>query len=541
MPINMLKKLSSRRLVVINGLLALWMACLANSYFLSHLYTLTPYHGLKAGVFLASAFILLWAYLNLLLQLITWGFLARPLKSLLLFFCAFGAYSVDTFGIGVDAGQIQNLMQTDLYEARDLLSWRLLAYIIVIMLVPLYWLWHKPLESQDFLTQLKERVYGVLLSMALISSIAMLFYVDYAAIFREHRTVRFSVNPTNSLNAFTNYFQRHATIKKPPLILYGADATRHQIPQGKPTLMVLIVGETARAQSFFLNGYARNTNPMLSKKLLINFSQASSCGTATAVSLPCMFSGFTRKDYDNELTSHREGLLDILQRSGYHVTWIDNNSGCKGACDRVTTIPLLPHRTEVWCKNGECQDDILLETFNDYLKNAPVTDRVIVLHQEGSHGPAYYRRYPKNFEKFTPVCNTNAIQGCSQEALINTYDNTILYTDYILAQTINTLINDAKDYQSALWYVSDHGESTGERGLYLHGTPYMFAPSQQTHIPMFTWLSPNFAFTHAQATQCLKQKQSAPVSHDNLFHTMLGLLWVSTSVYKRDLDLSWCK
>jgi lipid A ethanolaminephosphotransferase len=541
MPINMLKKLSSRRLVVINGLLALWMTCLANTYFLHQLYTLTPYNGFKAAVFLASAFILLWAYLNLLLQLITWGFLARPLKSLLLFFCAFGAYSVDTFGIGVDAGQVQNLMQTDLYEARDLLSWRLLGYIIIIMLVPLYWLWRKPLESQSFFTQLKERVYGVVLSMTLIGSIAMLFYVDYAAIFREHRTVRFTVNPTNSINAFTNYFQRHVTIKKLPLVRYGEDAKRHQIPQGKPTLMVLVVGETARAESFSLNGYTRNTNPELSQKPLINFSQASSCGTATAVSLPCMFSGFTRRNYDDELANHREGLLDVLQRAGYHVTWIDNNSGCKGACDRVTTIPLLPHRTEVWCKNGECQDDILLETFNDYLKNAPVTDRVIVLHQEGSHGPAYYRRYPKNFEKFTPVCNTNAIQGCSQEALINTYDNTILYTDYILAQTINTLINDAKDYQSALWYVSDHGESTGERGLYLHGTPYIFAPSQQTHIPMFTWLSPNFAFTHAQATQCLKQKRSAPVSHDNLFHTMLGLLGVTTSVYERDLDLSWCK
>ena len=202
---------------------------------------------------------------------------------------------------------------------------------------------------------------------------------------------------------------------------------------------------------------------------------------------------------------------------------------------------MLPNRTTTWCIDGECQDDLLLETFNDYVKNAPVADRVIVLHHAGSHGPAYYRRYPKAFEKFTPVCNTNAIQGCSQQALINTYDNTILYTDYIVAQTIDTLIKDAKDYQTALWYVSDHGESTGERGLYLHGTPYMFAPSQQTHIPMFAWFSPNFAFTHAQAQQCLKQKQSVPVAHDNLFHTMLGLLGVSTSVYERDLDLSWCE
>ena len=236
MPINMLQKLSSRRLAVINGLLALWMTCLANTSFLHHLYTLTPYNGIKAGVFLVSAFILLWAYLNLLLQLITWGFLARPLQSLLLFLCAFGAYSVDTFGVGIDVGQIQNLMQTDSREAKDLLSWQLLAYIIIIMILPMYWLWRKPLESQGFFTKLKERIYGVVLSIALIGIVAMLFYVDYAAIFREHRTVRFTVNPTNSINAFTNYFQRHVTIKKLPLVHYGEDAKRHQIPQGKPTL-----------------------------------------------------------------------------------------------------------------------------------------------------------------------------------------------------------------------------------------------------------------------------------------------------------------
>lgn len=542
MPFNLatlLKAFSSRSLVITNGLLALWMTALANFSFFHQISSLTPYHGIKAGIFLAATFVLLWAYLNLILQVFTWSYLARPLQSLLLFFCAFGAYSVDTFGVGVEVGQIQNLMQTDPNEARDLLNGLLFAYIFIIMMLPLYWLWRKPLQQQTFFSTFKQRVYGVIASLMLITSVAMLFYVDYAAIFREHRAIRFTVNPTNSINAFTNYFQRHATIKKLPLVRYGEDAKHQFTPNDKATLMVLVVGETARAESFGINGYTRNTTPQLSQKPLINFSQTSSCGTATAVSLPCMFSGFTRKDYDDELTTHREGLLDILQRAGYEVTWIDNNSGCKGACDRVTNVPLLPHRTSTWCIEGECQDDLLLETFNDYLANAPVANRVIVLHQAGSHGPAYYRRYPKAFEKFTPVCATNAIQGCTQQALINTYDNTITYTDHILAQTINTLSN-AKDYKSALWYVSDHGESTGERGLYLHGAPYMFAPSQQTHVPMFAWLSPSFSFTHTQAVQCLKRATNTPTSHDNLFHTMLGLLGVSTSVYEPELDISHC-
>ena len=532
--------LFSRRLVVINGLIALWMTCLANTTFLHTLYTLTPYNGIQAGLFLTSAFVLLWAYLNLLLQLTTWGVLARPIQSLLLVCCAVGAYSIDTLGVGVDSGQILNLMQTDPSEVRDLLNGELLAYIVIIMALPLFWLWRKPLTSVGMVQSLKHRTYAIVLSLGLIGAVAMAFYVDYAAIFREHRQIRYIVNPTNSVNAMINYSQRHVVIKKLPLVRYGEDATRTPLPNAKPVLMVLVIGETARAESFGINGYARNTTPELAKKPLINFTQTRSCGTATAVSLPCIFSGFTRDDYDDELAGHREGLLDILQRAGYQVTWIDNNSGCKGACDRVQNQPLLPARTTAWCLDGECQDDLLLETFTQYLQTSPTHDRVIVLHQAGSHGPAYYRRYPKAFEKFPPVCNTNAIQGCSQQALINTYDNTIAYTDYILAQTIDVLAAQAKNYQTALWYVSDHGESTGEHGLYLHGAPYVFAPSQQTHVPMFAWLSPNFSVAHLEKTHCLEQKQQTVTSHDNVFHTLLGLLAVKTAVYDAGLDLSAC-
>ncbi len=535
----MMKAFYSRRLAIVNGWIALWLTCLANTSFFHTLFKLTPYSGFQAGLFLASAFLLLWAYLNFFLQLLTWGPLARPMLTLLLFFAACGAYSIDAFGVGVDVGQIQNLMQTDPYEARDLLSWRLFAYVFVLMGLPSFWLWYKPIQRVGVWQNLKLRAYAALVSLVLIGGVAMAFYVDYAAIFREHRQIRFVVNPTNSINAFISYSQRHVVIKKLPLVAYGDDAQRSPVPLGsKPTLMVLVVGETARAESFGLNGYARNTTPELAKKPIVNFRQVSSCGTATAVSLPCMFSGFTRHNYDDELAGHREGLLDIVQRAGYQVTWMDNNSGCKGACDRVQTQPLLPNRQTAWCEDNECKDDLLVESLVDYIKNAPVHDRLIVLHQAGSHGPAYYRRYPKAFEKFTPVCATNAIQGCSTASVVNTYDNTIAYTDYILARIIDTLAAQSSHYQTAFWYVSDHGESTGEHGLYLHGAPYMFAPSQQTHVPMVAWLSPDFAQAHAHTLSCLKQKQDMPLSHDNLFHTVLGLLDVKTSVYDAKLDIS---
>ncbi len=238
-----------------------------------------------------------------------------------------------------------------------------------------------------------------------------------------------------------SYYRKKAPKKNLPLVKYGEDA--HQVQQTQkdlPKLMVLVVGETARAESFSLNGYAKNTNPELSKQDILNFSQVTSCGTATAVSVPCMFSGMSRADYDEQLAGHREGLLDIAKRAGYQVTWIDNNSGCKGACDRVEQYQIPEELKQKWCKDDECLDGILVDSLKQYLASIPKDDkrpRLVVLHQMGSHGPAYYKRAPDGFQPFKPTCDTNAIQGCSPAELVNTYDNTIVYTDHVLNQMIN--------------------------------------------------------------------------------------------------------
>lgn len=538
---NLFKNLCSRNLASSNALLALWFTSLANISFFQQIWQLTPHHTLKSIVFLLATFVLMWAYINFFLQLCTWSKLARPLQTLLLFFAAVGAYAIDSFGVVIDVNQIQNLMETDSQEIVDLLNVNLLAYLVLLFILPCYALWKTAFIQQTFTIILKEKLIFIALSLIAFSSIVGLFYVDYAAIFRENRSLRYIVNPINSVNGFYNYWHTHQPLKAKTLIAYGTDAKYTAKPQQKPMLLVFVLGETARAQSFSLNGYQRPTNPLLSTQNIINFSQVSSCGTTTAVSLPCIFSGFTRKDYDENTAHHREGLLDIAQRAGYQVTWIENNSGCKGVCDRVEQYPLLADKKPIWCKDGECVDELLLDTFKAFLAQAEPTHRAIFLHQEGSHGPAYYRRYPKNFEKFTPVCNTNAIQSCSTQAVVNTYDNTILYTDYILSSLIEELKIYQDRYQIVFWYVSDHGESTGEHGLYLHGTPYFLAPSQQTHVPMLTWLSTDFSQYQRSKSQCLQRQQHQALSHDNVFHTMLGLLNIKTTVYKQDLDMSWCQ
>lgn len=525
-----------RTLLVINSVVALWLALLANTSFLGKIAALTPYHDWRFEAFMAAMVVLLAAYINLFLTVVTWGRLARPVLTFILLASALTAYFVDTFGVGIDAGQIQNMMETDFQESWDLATWGMLAYVLVIAGLPLFWLWRKPLAPEGFLRRQRNRLFGIGGSLALVALVAAFYYADLASIFREHRPIRFTIVPHNYVTGLRAYFKQHQVINNEPLQKYGEDAQR--LPStGKPKLLVMIVGETARAESFGLQGYARNTTPELAKLPITYYSNVSSCGTATAVSLPCLFSGFTRKDYDAKVAKNREGLLDILKRSGYAVSWLDNNSGCKGACDRIERVPLLESRKEAWCVKGECRDDLLIESFAKHLADAPVQDRVIVLHQEGSHGPAYYLRYPKAFERFTPTCNSNALQSCTQQQVINTYDNTIAYTDHIIASAIKTLAQDPR-YSSALLYVSDHGESTGERGLYLHGAPYLFAPSQQTHVPMLTWVSPNFGASEPARAACLSRRHADELSHDNVFHSMLGLAGVRTAVHNTELDMS---
>lgn len=253
-------------------------------------------------------------------------------------------------------------------------------------------------------------------------------------------------------------------------------------------MLVLIVGETARAQNFSLYGYEKNTNPLLSEnKEIITFKDVSSCGTATAISLPCMFSHLDKKQFNLTDANFTQNLLDIAKLAGYDVIWKDNDDGCKKVCNRVHKIDAKIGNKQPFCFGNYCHDDILLDGLNEELNNIN-KDTLIVLHTMGSHGPTYYKRYPEQFKKFTPTCDTANLQDCTQEQIINTYNNTIVYTDYIISSVIDILKNQ-KQLETAMLYVSDHGESLGENNIYLHGLPYAIAPKEQKQVPMILWLS----------------------------------------------------
>jgi lipid A ethanolaminephosphotransferase len=216
--------------------------------------------------------------------------------------------------------------------------------------------------------------------------------------------------------------------------------------------------------------------------------------------------------------------------------WVENNPDCKGVCDRIEKHDVADIYSNEFCSEGGCYDEALLNGLNNYIDNIK-EDTVIVLHTQGSHGPAYYRRYPQAFKVFVPECRTSTVQDCSDEEVVNAYDNTILYTDYFLSKVIDYLQGSSASINTAMLYVSDHGESLGEDGAYLHGLPYFMAPDFQKHVPLLLWLSEGFRQEKQLDEICLNEKTADPFSHDNVLHSVLGVMDVATVQYKKELDI----
>jgi lipid A ethanolaminephosphotransferase len=253
-----------------------------------------------------------------------------------------------------------------------------------------------------------------------------------------------------------------------------------------------------------------------------------------------MFSHLGKVNFEARKNNY-ESLIDVLHHAGLAVIWIDNQSGCKGVCERTPHVLTKELTHPSLCHDGECFDEIMLQQINEKIQALPAERRakgvLIVMHQMGSHGPTYYKRVPDDFKKFKPECTSNALQECSREQVVNSFDNTILYTDHFLGQAIQWLKKSEATSATALLYVSDHGESLGENNLYLHGLPYRIAPDVQKRVPWITWWSSTFENQSGLSWRCLKNKTETAFTHDNYFHSVLGLMKVSSEVYQDKLDL----
>jgi lipid A ethanolaminephosphotransferase len=297
----------------------------------------------------------------------------------------------------------------------------------------------------------------------------------------------------------------------------------------------MVVGEAARWDHFSLNGYAKETNPMLKKEDIINLSNVSSCGTSTAYSVPCMFSYKTRKEFDIDDAPYEENVLDVLKHTGkIAIIWRDNNSNSKDVAQNIGEQDYRTNKNNTIC-DSECRDEGMLVGLDKFIEQNKDKDILIVLHQMGNHGPEYYKRYPKAFEKFAPTCKTNQLENCKKEELVNAYDNAILYTDAFLSKTINFLKTYNTSHDTSMIYMSDHGESLGENGVYLHGMPYVMAPEAQKHVGAILWFGDNTKKTIPY--QKIVQNAKKEYSQDNLFHTLLGIFGVKTSIYDKNMDV----
>ncbi|WP_434779002.1 phosphoethanolamine transferase EptA [Neisseria sp. Ec49-e6-T10] len=502
-------------------------------------FSLLSFRSLHDVLFALSLIIFLFCAINIIFSLLLYRITLKPLLVFFLIASASVNYFSLNYGIYIDKAMITNIFETNTHEALALLTPKLMLWVTVFGVIPSIFVWKiKLIKSDKLWTNLSLRILNILISFVVLLCVALPLYKDYSSFIRNNSGIVKFITPTNYIAGSVNYFKQLYNSNR-PLISIGLDAKQLKTAQNtKKSLLIIVVGETSRAQNFSLNGYTKNTNPLLSKQdSLISFQNVQSCGTATAVSVPCMFSNMTRDNYSPSLAEHQENLLDILKRANIDILWKENDAGCKGVCNRIPTENIIDVTAKEFCPEGLCYDENLLNNLDQYINNR-TKDTVIVLHTNGSHGPSYYQRYPKHINSFKPSCDTNQIQDCSEEALINTYDNTILNVDYVLNQTIELLKKHNDQFATAMLYLSDHGESLGESGLYLHGAPYSIAPKEQTHIPMIFWSSADFLNTRNMNQTCLRQNaQQKPYSQDNLFHSVLGLLNVSTKEYDASLDL----
>ena len=490
-------------------------------------------------LFAGAVFVSLCAFYLAFIALFANRYTVRPLLALLLLVTAAASYYTERYAVYLDRAMLRNVLATNFKEASELIGWGLALHLLVFGVLPSALLWWPRLKERPPLRALAVRTGWVAAALVIGVASLLLVFADFASLMRNHREMRYLITPGNVVaSVIGNIWGRANRPAGQKLVVVAADARAAPLVTGrKPQLFVLVVGETARAQNFSLNGYPRDTNPELARRDVINFPNATSCGTSTEVSLPCMFSPYGRAHYDEEQIVTHESVLQVLVRAGVNVLWRDNQSGCKGVCDGIPEEQLDHANVQGLCADGQCLDEILLHGMDQVLRDRQ-GNLLVVMHQLGSHGPAYFRRYPAQFKKFTPACETDDLRQCSTQEIVNAYDNSLLYTDFFLGKVIDFLKGAQHTHDTAMLYVSDHGESLGEGGLYLHGMPWAIAPDVQTHVPFVVWLSPGFEQAQRLNAQCLRGRaRQEAVSHDYLFHTLLGVFGVQTRVYQPALDL----
>ncbi len=512
---------------------ALFVAAVANVRFYSAAITAFG-TGMNLWPFYLSLFLSIVALLVLLLSAFCHRVLVKPVLIFILLLSAVLSYFAHAYGTVFDSQMIANALATDNAEAGDLFNLKMLLWIGLLGGLPSILVMRANLTFPHWKAETVARLKQAAVASAVILISGAAFSGHYAALLRFHREATTQVVPAYAMLSAIR-MATHALPSSTPKqhVAVGTDAAL-PAADAHHELIIMVVGETVRADHWGLNGYARDTTPKLRQEKVLNFPDFWSCGTSTAISVPCMFSNLGHDKFDKSTATVTDNALDVLSRAGVNILWRDNNSSSQGVAARVPYEDFRDATKNKICVDGECRDLGMLDGLQDYIDRQK-GDILIVLHQMGNHGPAYYKRYPKEFERFTPVCATSDLGSCTSEQIQNTYDNAILYTDYFLSEVIGLLkANDGK-FETAMFYLSDHGESLGEYGVYLHGAPYALAPEAQRHVPAVMWLGEGIK--HDIKVASLEERSRRKWSQDNVFATLLGFFELDTSAYISNQDI----
>jgi lipid A ethanolaminephosphotransferase len=516
-----------------NLIVATYVMAALNTGFWVRLVEVFPKSPVQPLVFGAGTF----ALTLLLLELIGPWRLQRPASAALVLISAAAHYFERSFGVLVDREMVRNVLETTVTESQHLITWSAILRIGMTGVLPAALIFWPKVRRMGPWHQLWRWPLGVAMTFALMTGALFSDYKSFSAALRERRDLMAAYQPGATLSAVLRYAREQWKSADPTARPLGTDASPGPFLAAaqKPVILVIFAGETARAQNFGLNGYARDTTPGLATRNVINFPDVSACGTSTAVSLPCMFSRVPAAGYSRAAFLGEENLLDVLSHAGFAVEWHDNNTGDQKIATRTGWARVEASLVPETC-TGECTDEVFLPLIKEKLSTI-TQNTVLVLHMIGSHGPAYHMRYPSDRAAYLPDCRTSDFSDCTVDQIVNTYDNTIRETDHVLSQTIDLLA--ASDHVLAgMVYVSDHGESLGEDGLYLHAAPRFMASEFQTKVPMVIWLAPSYEKALGLEEACLQDAAAWPTSHDALFHSVLGLLDIATTARDPALDLA---
>ena len=490
-----------------------------------------PLFPYTAPIVLIAAFIIIFSCL-------CWPYIFKAIMIFLVITSSMALFAEVNYHTLFDNAVIESIFQTRSDEALSYVNLHSITYIIVFGLIPSIWIaCIKITKRETFIKEIIARIILIGIATTALLIIALTNYKSYAAVGRNNHYLNRMIIPGH-VYAGGKYLYKEFIYKPLPYKKQGLDAKLLPTKNHKPTLFVMVLGETARTYDYAYNGYKRDTNPYTKNEGIISFKNVQSCGTYTALSVPCMFSNLTRAHYNQDRAYSQDNAIDIIHRAGAEVLWIDNDGGSKGVAARMPYVATDTSKHNQYCDGTSCYDGVMLSKAAAFI-NKDDKNKLLVLHLIGSHGPTYFQRYPKQFDRFKPSCNRSDIENCTDQEIKNVYDNTILYTDYVDEQVIKLLKKNENKYNVAMLYMSDHGESLGENGFYLHGAPYPIAPKEQKHVPWLLWIPTQYAQQKGINLSCLKAKENiGHLSQDNLFHSLLGLYGVQSKVINPALDIS---